>query len=58
MNGDALQVAARGVDQIGRSRKRFAGNASKALAIRRTLAEPLPDLVCQRVSEIRVIDNS
>src|SRR3954470_12706514 len=57
VNGDALQIAAWGVDQSGRSRNRFAGNARKALAIRRTLAEPLPDLVSQRVSEIRVIEN-
>ena len=57
VNGDALQIAACRVDQIGRSGKRFAGNARKSLAIRRTLAEPLADLVRQRVSEVRMIEN-
>ena len=57
VNGDALQIAARGIDQIGRASEGVTGELRKPLTIRRTLAEPLAYLVRQRVSEVRMIEN-
>ena len=57
VNGDALQIAARRIDQIGRASEGVTGEPCKSLAIRRTPAEPLADLVGQRVSEVRMVEN-
>ena len=57
VNGDALQIAARRIDQIGRATERVAGELRKPLAIRRALAEPLADLMRQRMSEVGMIEN-
>ena len=41
----------------GEPAERVTGELRKARAIRRTLAEPLADLVGQRVSEVGMIEN-
>ena len=55
VNGNALEIAARRIDQVGRGCKCLTGNACKLAAIRRTPAEPLTDLMGQRTAEIGMI---
>jgi hypothetical protein len=57
VNGDTLQIAARRIDQIGRATERINGELRKLPAIRQTFAEPLADLIRQRVSEVGMIEN-
>ena len=45
VNGDALQITARRIDQIGRATERINGELRKLPAIRQTFAEPLADNV-------------
>ena len=51
------QVAACRIDQIGGSRKRFAGDARKSLAIRRALPQPFTDLIRQRATKVGMGEN-
>jgi hypothetical protein len=57
VNGNALQIAARRIDQIGRGVMRLAGNAREKPAISRSLAEPFPDLMRERTAEIGMIED-
>jgi len=56
VNGNALQIAACRVDQLGRVRKCLAGDAGNPLAIGSAFSEPLPDLAGQRAAEIGMIE--
>ena len=57
VNGDAMQIAARCLDQIGRGMMRLTGNACEKLAISRSLAEPLTDLMPERTAEAGMIED-
>jgi hypothetical protein len=57
MNGNALQIPARPLDQIGRGAIRLTREPCKLRAVRRALAEPFADLMRDRASEIGVIEN-
>ena len=57
VNGNALQIAAGRIDQIGRSRERLVRNTRKALAIRRALSQPFTDLMGQRTAKTGMGEN-
>lgn len=57
VNGDALEIASRHFDQIGRVRKSLASGAGNLLAIGSASSEPLPDLAGKRAAEIRMSEN-
>ena len=57
VDGNALQIAARRLDQIGRGPIRFAGDAREELAVIGALAEPLPDLMGDRIAKIGMIED-
>ena len=57
MKDNALQIAARGINQIGRGRKCFIGDARELMSIVGTFAEPLSDLMGDRAAEVGMIEN-
>ena len=58
MQDNALQIATRGFDKLGRGLKCLAGDAGELRAILATLAKPLPDLEGECTSEAGVIEDS
>src|SRR5450631_4079208 len=57
VNSNALQIAARRVDQVRRGVMRLTGNAREKLAISRAFAEPFTDLMRERITEIGMIED-
>ena len=58
MTDDPLQITARRIDQFRRGLKCLIGNARKLPAIISAFAEPLPDLMGHRTSEIGMLEDS
>jgi hypothetical protein len=57
MSGNALQIPARRIDQIGRGLKRLTGDASELRAIRHALAEPFADLMGHCAAQVGVVED-
>jgi len=57
VHNNALQIRARRVDQIGRSRKRLTGDAREQRAVVSAFAEPFSDLMGNRAAKVGMIED-
>ena len=57
MKNDSREIASRGLNEVGRCRKRFVGGARKLTPIIGVFTEPLSDLIGHRSAEVGVIEN-